>query len=518
MNRILLLSGILLLAASHTSARAAVGQQSAPAVDGASNPAAQYVPFATPRTLRHPELFADDNTVLTAPLDVAALRAEDAQADFGPLRMGVVQSLPADATDVGRWVAWPDGGHIWTLAILADGAHAVRLHMTDWNKAPGSELIVYDPALPQYARGPLPLGDDLVWADYWSPILYSDLVYVEYYLPPGLDHTAPEWQLPLDQVLNIYRATPTDGDGGETPVDGGDPVVLTCHLDVMCYSVGAITRNAVGALSYVSNQYGFFCSGAMLNRVGGDLTPFFMTARHCGVNSGNAHNLLVTWFWQRSSCGGTLPSLSSLPQCAGVETFVNDANTDFTLVGLSDVNTSNAWAGWNAGYWADGSASRGIHHPGGSYKRITFGTKTGDVTSCVGGQAWYISNPNGNGEIEPGSSGSPIIDSDERVRGAASCASWDCSASDLATYARFDQAWPLLQPFLQPVDPIYVDNSWGGNEEGTLAEPFNTVIEGVFAVQRGSNVYIDAGTYNEPMTIRKAMTLNRRNGVVTIGQ
>ena len=140
------------------------------------------------------------------------------------------------------------------------------------------------------------------------------------------------------------------------------------------------------------------------------------------------------------------------------------------------------------------------------------------MISCVGGEAWLIFNADGDGEIEPGSSGSPIFDAAKRVRGTDSCATWDCNTDDIAEYGRFDLAWPLLQPYLHPTDPIYVNGSWSGTEHGTLAEPFNTVLEGVFAVIAGSNIHIEAGSYDEQFTITKPMTLNARSGVVIIGE
>jgi nitrous oxidase accessory protein NosD len=65
-----------------------------------------------------------------------------------------------------------------------------------------------------------------------------------------------------------------------------------------------------------------------------------------------------------------------------------------------------------------------------------------------------------------------------------------------------------------------VDGSYTGWEEGTVTQPFNTVIEGAFAVRRGTahTLYIEAGSYNEQIIIDKAMTVRSRNGVVILGQ
>ena len=95
---------------------------------------------------------------------------------------------------------------------------------------------------------------------------------------------------------------------------------------------------------------------------------------------------------------------------------------------------------------------------------------------------------------------------------------WDCEDDNRAHYGRLDLAYPKFQPYLRPTDPIYVNRAYGKTEKGTVKEPFNTVLEGVFAVRRGSNIHIERGAYKGRVTIDKAMTLNARNGDVTIGR
>ena len=198
---------------------------------------------------------------------------------------------------------------------------------------------------------------------------------------------------------------------------------------------------------------------------------------------------------------------------------MNDASTDFTLVGMLDKNTDGVtYLGWNAGSWPNVQLAVGIHHPGGTRKRITFGVKNDTGQSCVDGASWLTSNPDGQGEIEPGSSGSPILDSNGHVRGTASCANWGCGQNNGAEYGRLDVAISKLGPYLNPTDPVFVDSAHGGVERGTAAQPFNTVLEGAFAVIRGSDVFIRAGVYADRGRYEKAATLHATNGVVRIGQ
>lgn len=463
------------------------------------------------------ELYHQGNRMVTQRLDIERLMQEDAaQAKPGPLRMGVVQEVGQEALEKGQWTELDGGGSLWTMAFHAPGAVGIRLRIRPWSPPFGAELIVYDAYNPDHALGSFSLSTQVKTKEFWTPTIYSDEVRVEYYLPPEIDHLTPDSQITIDGVLNQYR--------GFTSGNDDQPEEANCHLDVACYPAWDAEAAGVAALSLISNQFGFFCSGSMMNRMPQDFTPLFQTARHCGVTEANVDTVLVTWFYQMSGCPGVLPNLNTLPQTTGVALLVDDGNADYSLIGLaSDTPGGIGYLGWNAGYWSNDSEATGIHHPGGSYKRISFGDKTGDAP-CMSGSGWEIIYPQGNGLTEPGSSGSPVLDSAHRVRGTLSGCDYvgnpNCNNDSRGVYGRFDVAWPTLQPFLFPSDPlnIYADSSFTGAELGTVTNPFRSVLKSVFAVQNGGNVYIEQGSYDERLTIDKPMTLHSQNGTAKIGE
>jgi Zn-dependent metalloprotease len=66
---------------------------------------------------------------------------------------------------------------------------------------------------------------------------------------------------------------------------------------------------------------------------------------------------------------------------------------------------------------------------------------------------------------------------------------------------------------------IYVDWSYSGPEDGSIAHPFNTVAEGLNAANPGDRLIIKGGSYNEILTLDKIMKLNTwGTGTVKIGQ
>ncbi len=501
-----------------TPAAAQVAVRAAPVADAAEGPAVgRMLPRGTPRTLATREWFDEIDWIETPALDVPTLLAEDDQQGSGPMRMGWVQDVLADSAADGQWIKLDSGGWLWTLKIRAPGAVALRLRIEPWVPPIGAELIVFAPRDPATtARGPFRLGEPSNPERFWTPTIYSSELYLEYYLPPEVDRLAAESQLLVTGLLNQYR----------------DPYATTqrelgCHLDVMCSAPWIDEAAGVGALALVDAPGGFFCSGAMLSRLPGDFARIFMTATHCGVTDANADTVEVTWFWQRASCAGSLPDPALLPMTVGCTVLAQDVTTDWTLVGLtSGVPGGLTWLGWDANAWANGSSATGIHHPGGSWKRISFGTKPGNGGfrpnpqggQCVSGDAYTVNYPVGNGLTEPGSSGSPIFDSAGRVRGTLSCAFYDCALDNGAYYGRLDQFYTNAEPFLAPADPVYADSAFGGFERGTEPAPFNTAKEAVLAVIAGHSVYFDGGDYPETLTIDRPMTLHAQNGVARIGE
>jgi hypothetical protein len=64
----------------------------------------------------------------------------------------------------------------------------------------------------------------------------------------------------------------------------------------------------------------------------------------------------------------------------------------------------------------------------------------------------------------------------------------------------------------------YVDHNYSGIENGSLAQPYNTVTEGVNAVQRYQAVWMRPASYNETLTINKRLELRSIGGTATIGR
>ena len=477
-------------------------------------------PTSVPLGPELPWLFHDGNRLELEPPSVSALMAEDRdRPQPSPLRTGVVLEVDVSPAGQGQWTRLDDGGWIWTMSFAARGAVALNLRFEPFNLPDGTELLVYggdgldENAAPQAARvyrGPIRKGE------YATADVYDQEMRVEYRVPPRVDPelAATAWR--ISGVVFGYR-----GLGGRLDAD---PTPSSCHINAACHT--GTWGNEIGATVYVWYLNGpnkENCSGTIVNRTASDFTPIIATANHCGINDTTVTWVHTIWGYQMSQCtGGTAPNPDLLPDTGGQVALVNHTTSDWSLFGTEfDVPSGTLWVGFDSGHWADSSSGTGIHHPMGDYKRISFSSKYGDGTSQSGWQVYWVRHAEGNGLTEVGSSGSAVFDSAHRTRGVLSVGfePINCPTGyNDAGYGRMDIAWPHLQPFLDPTDPVYVDSLWTGEERGTAAKPFDQFLEGAYAVIAGHHLYVEAGTYPEKGTLEKAMIVHATNGTVVIGQ
>jgi lysyl endopeptidase len=285
-----------------------------------------------------------------------------------------------------------------------------------------------------------------------------------------------------------------------------------------------------------------------VNRGAGDFSPLFMTANHCVSAQGQASSLEAFWNYVTPNCNGTPPNFNTVARTDGAQILKRHTNTDWTLLGLWEPPGANFYIGWDAGNWASNNAATGVHHPRGTFKRISTGSSAGStngslfcdnsgtvncnctdptITTCISVNVWNVSYASGT--TEPGSSGSPIFDSASRMRGTLTGGPGGC-APITARYGRFDQAYTNLRYYMNnadiPATTVFVNGGFAGDpgnngntERGTPVNPFNQVYEATFCVRSGQTVTVTPGTYNQQMTIWRPMTITRNgtSGIVRIG-
>ncbi|MCH9692854.1 MAG: PKD domain-containing protein [Gammaproteobacteria bacterium] len=310
---------------------------------------------------------------------------------------------------------------IWRTQITSPGALSLNLGFSDFYMPKGGALFVYTPDREHIVR-PFTALDNEDHGQLWTPMLPGDSVVVEVNVPT---HKLAFLRVHLSLVNHGYLGSSVGGILEQAELLSG-----SCNIDVVCPE-GDLWQNQINSVAAISTSGSLFCTGSALNNTANDGKGFFLTANHCGINARNAPSLVTYWNYQNSYCRTPGSSDSGNPGDGSLNNFNTGAifrasysPSDFTLVELDDpfYPDHNVYlSGWNADPELKTSAVA-IHHPNVDEKRISF--ENDPVTRTNYGSA----TPNANGThvrvidwdlgtTEPGSSGSPLFDQNQRVIG-----------------------------------------------------------------------------------------------------
>jgi len=419
---------------------------------------------AAPTASRYPVLAVSRlDTVVLPQLDLARLGAEDVTRDQQglPPRFAVPERESIRPANHGTWEDLGDGQKLWRLRILGqEGVTSLNLGFTRFKLPDGGRLLLYSADAKQILR-PFTAADNERHGELWTPVVLTSDLIVELTVPKS-QVTAVE--LELGWINQGYR-------GFGTISAASYDKSGSCNLDVACLDPGDSWRQQMRAVGVISTGGSTFCSGSLVNDTAGDKKMYFMTANHCGINSGDAASLVVYWNYQNSFCrtpGSTQSGQAgdgTLTQFHTGSTFrAASATSDFTLVELVDPPVpayQHFWAGWDRSA-SDFACTAGapcatIHHPNTDEKRITYSTTTTATTSYNnptspgdGSHIWvhWATDPPGPftvpGVTEPGSSGSPLYSPAGRYigqlhGGPSACGATGNNLSDY--YGRFSLSW-----------------------------------------------------------------------------
>lgn len=373
-------------------------------------------------------------------VDIEALLREDAEAASGPFpmrqRIGIGRELSFDAAS-GNWWDMAERGRLFIADIAASGAAGVRVHLTGIDLPAGAELVLYSPAGasdPRVGSSQPSFLDPSGERDLWTGTFFGERVRIEYYEPAEL--TTGVLPFRVEELQHLYH------DPLAREFTGLEKAAGPCHNDVSCYPDWSSVAAGTARIVFVKDSSSYVCTGQLLNNKTSDLAPLFLTANHCVSSQGVAQTVEFFWFYQTATCGGTPPSPNSVPRSRGASLVGSAPSSDGSLL-MAEGSLPEGlwWLGWNAGKIADRTASTGVHHPAGDFKRISFGTKVNAGECPAVGIDLGIGNRHlkigwTDGTIEGGSSGSGIYTNALQLFGTASASpTSECAA--IACYGEF---------------------------------------------------------------------------------
>ena len=375
------------------------------------------------------------------------------------LKTGIRRTMAPHAMASGAWETTAEGARIWRMAIHSPASRGMRVEFDDFSAGAG-KVWVHDGsqvAGPYTGRG---LFDD---GHFWSGAVLSGSVTVEY-------QPAPDAPTELQPPFTIRAISHQARTVAETAAAAAKDPADFCELDANCYPDWKGSVSSVAQISFMDNGDELLCSGSLLATRDNSFKPYFLTAGHCINNEAAARTVETYWTYQTPACGGTPPAsrttsvkssvgghlIASAPMAAG----------DFSLVLLQDAPAGATFAGWDIVDPPMSTGLTGIHHPSGSWKRISFGERTGDATNNVEGVDapgnLFLQVKWDSGRVEHGSSGSPLFSAPGVIVGSLSYAEFledgtVCTINpSVSGYSRFSVTYAQVKDYLEnlPADLV----------------------------------------------------------------
>ena len=391
---------------------------------------------------------------LDPPADSEYLAADNEGLAKGVKTIGMVRGLPSPAewgkTKKAAWSVAADGTKVWAIVLESPTATGIRIGLDRAALPPGASIRVASFADPSHAVGPYGPSALVPGERFWTETVFDQAVALECQVPAASDESL--FALSIEKIAHLYAP----------PDILFAAKVGNCHNDVTCAdSNWRAAGNSVAGIGTVGDSGVLWCTGTLLNNAAQNFVDYFLTANHCVANQTEASSTEFYWFYQTSSCNGTPPNPASVPRTGQGADYLagrteSQAN-DFAFLKLRQATPGGVvYSGWTTNNPGSSAAVKGIHHPDGSFKRISHGALTSSDANF-----WYLRWS--SGVTEPGSSGSPLFNSSRQLIGQLYGGYSSCILqSGVDEYGRFDKTYPLVAKWLSPWDSGYQDigNGW----------------------------------------------------------
>lgn len=430
------------------------------------------------------------------------LAQDDMQGGAGPqpLRFAIPVALSLSVDD-GQWIS-VEGGSIWRVVVASDNATTARLNLKGLKVPAGQQVRLSSPGWDGTVIGPIEGTGEFGTGEAWSMSLPTNEVLVEWFVPTGaradkLPFASADYYHGYRQIWKL-----------EDPGDGG-VAVGTCHLDPICFPTWANESNGTVRLIFA----GSLCSGQLTATTAADETPYVSTANHCISTQSVANSCQFNFFYRRNTCAASATAAAGT-NVTGGDLVATQFASDCTLLMIRpSLPTGIFWVGWTNANVPTTTASTGLHHPDGSYQRISFGSKNaaafncGSPTTNWSSLSWNAATQYGvtsTGVTEGGSSGSAIYrNSDKKLYGVLTCGGSSCSntAADDG-YGRWDVAVNT-----GGFATLLAAGSDDAQEQNDTCETAKPVVAGtaynLLVVKR-----LDEDWYSLPVPIGSSMSMN----------
>jgi len=357
----------------------------------------------------------------------------------GPWRFGYEHQVNLGINNSGHWTILPNGDRIWRIIFRSADALSMNVLFDQFRLPAGATMYIYDENHTQF-EGAYTAANNNSDGILGTSLIEGSNMVVEYYEPAAV---AGQGQLNIATVIHGYKSLNLYASGLLKALNSSGK----CNNDVKC-PLGIGWENQINSVAIVIVGGSGACTGALVNNTANDGTPYFLSANHCGTTGLGSWVFRFNWDSPVAICAQNVASQdpgAPFNQVNGATYRANGAGSDFCLMQLNATPTGNIYyAGWNRSVTPATQATC-IHHPSGDVKKITRENQAVTASTAFGGaQTWEVANWD-QGTTEPGSSGSPLFDQNQRIIGQLYGGSAACSGltnngqSDY--FGRFDVSW-----------------------------------------------------------------------------
>lgn len=377
------------------------------------------------------------NTVLPD-FDVQAMMEEDEinnESKTSPYRFGKNHVIGMNLDNGGDWNTLPNGDRVWMARFESPGALSMNLAFDKFTIVPGGKLYIYTENH-EHLLGAYTEADSNPEGFGTYPVPGESII-VEYFEPAA---SVGQSDIQIETVTHAYR------DLDKVVRDVGDSG--SCNNNVVC-AVGDPWEDQINSVVIIVVNGNGICTGAMVNNTAQDGHPYFLTANHC--LGGSVASWSYRFNFQSTTCATN--NVGSFDTVSGGTLLASGAAADYALLEINNGNPiptayNPFYAGWDAtGIFPANQV--GIHHPSGDLKKISFDNDAAGQATFGGASCWRIFDWE-DGTTEPGSSGSPLFDQNQRIIGQLFGGEASCANNINDYYGRFDVTFPNVCQWLAP--------------------------------------------------------------------
>ncbi len=399
----------------------------------------------------------------------------------------------------GTWTELPNGDRIWQLHIQSKGAISMAVLYDQFFIPAGGTLFMYRPDKTQ-VLGAYTSRNNKSSGKFMTGMLRGDEAILEYFEPAQVKGQA---RIHIHKIQHAYKTESveplndlprTHGGGGETGFDSA----LPCHNNINC-SLGDNfqdeKRGVMRILIVVEEGMGW-CSGSLINNTNQDGRPLVLTAFHCQDGYTPEYEFYRFDFnYESIDCNNPSvePNVQSIVGAADLAGF---QASDFKLLEITSAIPSSYnpyYNGWDRRDNYEPFGAVNIHHPCGDIKKIS--KDNGQSFVFQSSINWSNDNTTpaehhlrvllDEGTFEPGSSGSPLFDSQGRIVGQLHGGFGSCTQF-IANYGRLVKSW-----------------TGGGSSNSRLSDwldPLGTGMEQLNGLQPEPSMDVTYAVYGSVMT------------------